>query len=164
MSSVSCDKCGKECKDKRGLSIHYKKCDVNKHFECEFCNQEFVNSYTLSVHINRCKTLKTKKETMIKEELISLQSELKEAKEEITKLKDSELIYQNEISSILRLLKENETKLKESNEINKSLQEDKSIMISIISSLSLKNSNRRDMNDNPLISSILKKKSKNRRI
>ena len=112
MSSVSCDKCGKECKDKRGLSIHYNKCGIDKHFACEFCNQEFVSSYTLSVHVSRCKMLKTHKELMSKEEKSSLQSELQEARSEITKL----LSLQKEIIDKSSSL---ETKLKESEEMYK---------------------------------------------
>ena len=37
MSSFVCDECGKECKDKRGLGIHYNKCDGSINFECKFC-------------------------------------------------------------------------------------------------------------------------------
>jgi hypothetical protein len=68
MSSFVCDKCGKECKDKRGLGIHYNKCDGSINFECKFCNQEFANAYSLSMHSTRCKTMKSRKETMTKEE------------------------------------------------------------------------------------------------
>ena len=111
MSSFVCDKCGKECKDKRGLGIHYNKCDGSINFECKFCNQLFANAYSLSMHSTRCKTMRSRKETMTKEELASLQSELskslslqREAKEESTKvqerLKETEVQYQEKLKEM----------------------------------------------------------------
>ncbi len=85
MSLFVCDKCGKECKDKRGLGIHYAKCDGNRNFECEFCNQEFATAYSLSMHVTRCKTMKSRKETMTKEEMASLQSELQQTKNDLSR-------------------------------------------------------------------------------
>ncbi len=81
-----CNKCGKECKDKRGLTVHSHKCGIDKHFICEFCNQEFATAYSLSIHVPRCKTLKSKKELTAKEEMANLQSDLQAAKNDITKL------------------------------------------------------------------------------
>ena len=86
MSSFACDKCGKECRDKRGLAIHYNKCGIDKHFICEYCKQEFTCARNLSVHSTRCKTLKTQKELTIKEELATLQCELQASKTEIARL------------------------------------------------------------------------------
>jgi len=86
MSSFVCDKCGKECKDKRGLTVHSHKCGIEKRFVCEFCNQEFATAYSLSIHVPRCKTLKSQKELTAKEEMATLQLDLQAAKEEIHKL------------------------------------------------------------------------------
>jgi len=86
MSSFVCDKCGKECKDKRGLTVHSHKCSIVRHFICEFCNQEFSTAYNLSVHVTRCKTLRSQQELTAKEELITLRSALETSKTENAKL------------------------------------------------------------------------------
>jgi len=75
-SEYVCDKCGKECKDKRGLGIHYNKCNSERHSICEFCNVEFSNAYNLSVHVSRCKALKSQKENIAKEEMTTIHKEL----------------------------------------------------------------------------------------
>ena len=106
MSSFVCDKCGKECKDKRGLTLHSHRCNVDRHFICEFCNQEFATSYSLSMHVTRCKTLKTQKELTTREELTTLQSDLQYSRAEISKL----LFLQEESKKELLSL---EAKLKE---------------------------------------------------
>jgi hypothetical protein len=118
MSSFVCDKCGKECKDKRGLTVHSHRCNIDRHFICKFCNQEFATAYSLSMHVTRCKTLKTQKELMTKEELNTLQNDLQvfkdensnllrlqqEAKNESfelqSKLKDSESLYKNNLKEL----------------------------------------------------------------
>ncbi len=112
MSSFVCDKCGKECKDKRGLTVHSHKCGIDKHFICEFCNQEFSTSYNLSVHVTRCKTLKTQKELTVKEELTTLQSELQAAKAEITKLLSLQKEDKDECSKVQNKMKELQEKHK----------------------------------------------------
>ena len=86
MSSVSssrfiCSKCGKECKDKRGLTLHRNRCNIDRQFICEFCNQEFATSYSLSMHITRCKTMKIQKENIAKEEMTTINNELMLQKE-----------------------------------------------------------------------------------
>jgi hypothetical protein len=91
-----CSKCGKYCKDKRGLTVHSNKCTANKNLICKFCNLQLSTSYNLSVHITRCKAFKTQKEVTNKQEFSSVQSELQEAKDEITKLKD--IIYKYEVN------------------------------------------------------------------
>ena len=54
-SKFICSKCGKECKDKRGLSIHEGKCKETKKFICIYCNVEFCSRHSLSRHTNTCK-------------------------------------------------------------------------------------------------------------
>ena len=104
MSSFVCDKCGKECKDKRGLTVHSHKCGIDKRFICGFCNQEFATAYSLSIHVPRCKTLKIQKELTAKEEMATLQLDLQASKEEISKLlsiqqeiKEDSINFQNKI-------------------------------------------------------------------
>jgi hypothetical protein len=53
--SFNCEKCGRECKDKRGLTLHYNKCNGPQSLECEFCKEEFANHYNLLSHLTRCK-------------------------------------------------------------------------------------------------------------
>ena len=113
MSENACDRCGKECKDKRGLALHLKKCEGLKALDCEYCNQTFANPYSLSVHLTRCKAIKIHKETMNKEEIISLQSELISSKAEISKLLSLQKESKNEIDKILSIKEEENQHLKE---------------------------------------------------
>ena len=53
-----CPKCGKECKDKRGLSVHIKKCRENKPCVCTACNEQFSKHSNLVLHLTRCKIIK----------------------------------------------------------------------------------------------------------
>ena len=71
-TSCRCPKCNKECKDKRGLSVHLKKCDNSKSLICEFCNESFTKHSSLVVHLTRCKVIKQQnleKELAKKEDL-----------------------------------------------------------------------------------------------
>jgi Zinc finger, C2H2 type len=59
---TECLQCGRQFKDKRGLTIHLKVCDgVIASVICSHCNESFANPYSLSVHQSRCKVLKQKK-------------------------------------------------------------------------------------------------------
>jgi Zinc finger, C2H2 type len=143
MSSYVCDKCGKECKDKRGLGIHYVKCDGIKSCECNYCKQPFANPYSLSVHLTRCKIVKKNKETIANDIVLKTQTKLIEYEDEIRhlrslledrekayrvdldrqlKIRDSDLnllIHEvNELSSTLKNKElENEVLIKELNEV-----------------------------------------------
>ena len=89
----ACNKCGKICKDKRGLTLHMKACEGILNPCCEFCKKMFANPYSLSIHMSRCsegkKTVKEKDEA-VKTELQQLQE----------KLKELELKHQQEIKDI----------------------------------------------------------------
>lgn len=68
-----CSKCGKECKDKRGVSIHEAKCGKTKAPICPHCNEKFSCLASLHNHIDRCKVFKQQiieKEQKQKEESI----------------------------------------------------------------------------------------------
>ena len=106
MSSFVCDKCGKECKDKRGLTVHSHKCSIVRHFICEFCNQEFSTAYNLSVHVTRCKTLRSQQELTAKEELITLRSDLETFKAENAKLLSLQQESKEESSQLQQKLKD----------------------------------------------------------
>jgi hypothetical protein len=55
-----CSKCGRECKDKRGLAIHEAKCKIvsqpPKKFECQYCHNEFATNQSLHVHLEKCRS------------------------------------------------------------------------------------------------------------
>jgi hypothetical protein len=85
----TCDKCGKLCKDKRGLTLHMKACEGRIDLHCEFCHKEFANPYSLSIHISRCSESKKN----IKEKDQAVKSELQQLQE---KLKETELKLQQE--------------------------------------------------------------------
>lgn len=96
-----CDKCNKKCKDKRGLTLHYKKCEGIKALVCEYCNDEFANPYSLSIHFTRCKILKKHKQ---EEELTSQQQEEKLVKgltTENTKLQDKIKELENKYNQLV---------------------------------------------------------------
>jgi hypothetical protein len=99
-----CDKCGKECKDKRGLTLHVKKCEGFKIHQCEHCGDEFSNQYILAVHYTRCKIIKDQnkeKEENTKQQIIkSLSSQ--ENENEILKAQmiEMELKYKKELSEL----------------------------------------------------------------
>lgn len=58
---TDCLQCGRQFKDKRGLTIHLKGCDgVIPTVTCSHCNEHFANPYSLSVHQSRCKVFKQK--------------------------------------------------------------------------------------------------------
>ena len=68
-----CSKCGKECKDKRGVSIHEAKCGKTKAPICPHCNTEFSCLASLHNHLERCKIYKQQiidREQKQKEDLI----------------------------------------------------------------------------------------------
>ena len=74
-TSSRCPKCDKECKDKRGLSVHLKKCENSKPLICSCCNENFSRSSSLAIHLTRCKAIKQQnleKELASKEELNKL--------------------------------------------------------------------------------------------
>ena len=105
----SCDRCGKECKDKRGLTLHIKKCDGKKPNQCEFCNEEFANQYSLAVHLTRCKIIKAQnkeKEVIAREETIKrLSSKEEETRQLNERLKEMELKYQKDLEDIKKSLR-----------------------------------------------------------
>lgn len=54
--SHSCSRCGKECKDKRGLTIHEKKCgsDPSQLYSCDYCNTTYTSKQNLHRHQEKC--------------------------------------------------------------------------------------------------------------
>ena len=83
-----CSKCGKECKDKRGLGIHNAKCEGITSCDCKYCKQPFANPYSLSVHLTRCKIGKKQKEDIEQKDNENNQLKLKQIEEENKSLRD----------------------------------------------------------------------------
>jgi hypothetical protein len=81
-----CPKCGKYCKDKRGLGIHEVKCISTQNFTCIYCNVSFCSRHSLSRHSKTCKhidTYESKKEYIEKNKVLeNTIIELKQALEE----------------------------------------------------------------------------------
>ena len=61
MSSI-CSKCGRECKDQRGLTIHENKCGLEKNTTCIHCHVMFSSYDNLNRHLLVCKVLKQQNE------------------------------------------------------------------------------------------------------
>jgi hypothetical protein len=79
--SYDCEKCGRHCKNRRGLSIHMRVCEGTKVLVCQYCNTTFCSIYSLTVHSTRCtenKKQKPEQDKMVKTELQELQDKLKE--------------------------------------------------------------------------------------
>jgi hypothetical protein len=87
-----CSKCNKQCKDKRGLSIHENKCGIikeTKEFICEYCNVRFSTNQTLQHHTHICSSRIEKEKMKAYEEekkrlqeIINKQNEMYNKKEE----------------------------------------------------------------------------------
>ncbi len=108
-SNHSCSRCGKVCKDKRGLTLHLKSCEGIKVLTCEFCNGTFVNQYTLSVHMSRCNEGKRH----IQEQEQLLRDENQRLKDQLREL---ELKYQKEqadLKTSLRIDLERQLKIRD---------------------------------------------------
>jgi hypothetical protein len=60
VENLKCSNCGKECKNKKGLSKHQFHCDISRVDEnrCSFCNKEFSSSANLQRHLIICKDAK----------------------------------------------------------------------------------------------------------
>ncbi len=117
-SDSVCPKCGKQCRDKRGVTIHLKKCGEIKEFICNACNAEFTAHHSLLVHYNRCKIIKqqhqekeiAKQQESLKMDLLKQQEHIKEHMQQEQE-KTLSIIQQkdNEIQSLKDKLKEIET-------------------------------------------------------
>jgi hypothetical protein len=112
--------------------------------DCKFCDQTFANPYSLEVHNTRCKAIKRYNETLLKQEISSLQTEIqqfksnwssissiqKEANDEIMKLQYSrmemDLKHQeivNKLNNQINILQGQKASLDKENEYLKVLVE-----------------------------------------
>ena len=90
-----CSKCGKECKDKKGLSKHEKVCiGLEKHL-CPECGLELKNRSNLKVHMSHCPVVKEREHSQAEEQ--RKQELLKQSQTQIDDLRDK---YENKICSI----------------------------------------------------------------
>ena len=109
IDSIPCTKCGKLCKDKRGLTLHLKSCDGLLVFNCQFCHKTFSNSYNLNTHLSRCdehKKANKDKEQLLYDENESLKNQLKEIQEKHQKtLQENESRHQTELSDLKKALR-----------------------------------------------------------
>jgi len=89
--SLFCSKCERPCKDKKGLSLHEKKCGVEKEpvsFICSFCTKELCTKHVLEKHMSICRAYTDKiKEDKLKDTISSKDREIEEYKSQ----KDNEI-------------------------------------------------------------------------
>ena len=105
---TECLQCGRQFKDKRGLTIHLKGCDGSiASVICSHCNEQFANPYSLSVHQPRCKVFKKKQydlEIEIKQKTMDKLEETLEKNNQlqlkIVKLECIHLKHQEEINRL----------------------------------------------------------------
>jgi hypothetical protein len=68
--SCTCSKCGKECKNKRGLHIHEAACSGSTSLDCEGCHKQFSSIYVLQRHIPSCPVLEKERHDKAVEEQV----------------------------------------------------------------------------------------------
>jgi len=126
-----CNKCGKICKNNRGLGVHKKACTGNKSLVCEFCNNSFCSIYSLNVHISKCtekKHIMNEKEKNLKNEIQSLKEQLDEVHEPIKNDKDIDI-------RILKLKYELESKDKQIEILTKCIEDYRELNHKLLSKL-----------------------------
>lgn len=165
-----CDKCGRLCKDKRGLSIHMRVCQGTKDFICNFCNTNFSSIYSLSIHSTRCTEVKKQKQDqdkVIKSEVQQLQDKLKELElkhqqeikdlnqkirsdyEQQLKMREEDIKkYYNEFQDLSTSVKLKDQKIEDLNEQVKELKVDKLGLQDLNAKLSLKDTSTTIINQN----------------
>ena len=118
----SCSRCGKICKDKRGLTLHLKSCEGLKVLTCSHCNCTFASQYTLSVHLFRCN--ENKKHIKDHEQLLHDENQsLKERLRQIESRHQKEL---DDLKKDLRLDLERQLKLRD-NDISSLMNDHKDL-------------------------------------
>ena len=168
--SYDCEKCGRHCKNRRGLSIHMRVCEGTKVLVCQYCNTTFCSVYTLTVHSTRCtenKKQKQEQDKIVKTEIQELQDKLKEIElkhqqeikylnvkirsdyEQQLKIRDDDLLgFNNEIKTLKEKVylfeKENARVTEELNDLRVRERE----LFAINSKLSLKDTNTTIINQN----------------
>lgn len=100
---LQCDKCGKECKDKKGLAIHQHKCNKTvspAEFICLYCNTKLSTKQNLQRHYDSCKLYVHIEEAKLKEQ--NLNNKIKNLESQIEHLssKNNELKENIRISNI----------------------------------------------------------------
>ena len=105
----SCSRCGKICKDKRGLTLHLKSCEGIKVLTCSYCNCTFVSQYTLSVHLFRCN--QSKKHIKDQEQL--LHEENHSLKERLSQIESRHKTELSDLKNALRIDLERQLKIRD---------------------------------------------------
>jgi hypothetical protein len=118
----SCSRCGKICKDKRGLTLHLKSCEGIKVLTCSYCNCTFVNQYTLSVHLFRCN--QSKKHIKDQEQL--LHEENHSLKERLSQIESRHQTELSDLKNALRIDLERQLKIRD-NDVSSLINEYKDL-------------------------------------
>ena len=88
-----CPRCGRACKDRRGYTIHFRKCKGIENLECKYCGKNFSSGYCLSTHEPRCskyKENKSNKENELIEENQKLKKQIEELQHKYKNSKESD--------------------------------------------------------------------------
>jgi hypothetical protein len=116
-----CSKCGKECKDKKGLSKHEKVCIGLEQHICPECNLVLKNRSNLKVHISHCPVIKEREKNQ--EEEKRKQELLTDSQLQLNNLKET---YESKIRSLERQnevnVKQYQDETKEARSLVKELQ------------------------------------------
>ncbi len=64
MNALACSKCGKLCKDKRGLSVHEARCQITHKLRCTYCSSFFDSDHLLKTHLEQCKAIQEAQERL----------------------------------------------------------------------------------------------------
>jgi hypothetical protein len=101
--SCVCSKCGKECKDSRGLAIHENKCGIEKNTTCSHCEQTFATVASLNRHYASCKILKQEEEQKeLYKAKIDLESRLQYNQEQFNKAIQEERYQRDQMIKMIR--------------------------------------------------------------
>jgi hypothetical protein len=111
--SCICSKCGKECKDKRGLTLHDKKCGIERTTICIHCNGNFSTPENLQRHYLTCRVYReTKEEEEKAKEQAAIEECLRKAQQEYDqKIQQSVQTYEQKIQQSVQTY---EQKIKQS--------------------------------------------------
>jgi hypothetical protein len=146
-----CTECGKQYKNKRGLSLHVKRCEYTNNTTCEYCNTTFKSVYIVERHLLTCveyRLYKQKKEfehiiasyendnNNLKRENQNLLQQKEESKTMIKNIKEEEETKYNQLKQ--KCEKEIERLIEDKRELvlnNQNLSNNNSSLINNILSL-----------------------------
>ena len=96
--SLVCSKCSKQCKDKKGLSLHTKRCEYTSNTTCEYCNDTYKSVYILERHLLTCVEFRLHKQReAFNKEIEAFNKEIEAFNK---KIEDLTITYETKISTL----------------------------------------------------------------